>query len=200
MTSFEVGYNLWGCFFLFLYKYLFRLHLKGSVFLLCSSHRWERWRPLWCIPTLACWAMASTFPLMLLKLHFCQKYFLLLPRPDLKFISQPDVSQARPLQQIWAPVPENEVCEINYCFSYLREHCQHALCWLCFSGRPGLLSGEEVLEVSTLESVSIWIQSVEHLGKGTGRDLHLPRPIYDPSETLPIVACLELFHGTLLSR
>ncbi|KAM4784314.1 LOW QUALITY PROTEIN: transcription intermediary factor 1-alpha [Cyanocitta cristata] len=53
--------------------------------------------------------------LMLLKLHSCQKYFLLLPRPNLKFISRPDGS-ARQLQQT-APVLENEVCEINY-FSY----------------------------------------------------------------------------------
>lgn len=33
MTSLEAGHNLWGCFPLFLYKYPFGLHLKGSLFL-----------------------------------------------------------------------------------------------------------------------------------------------------------------------
>lgn len=38
-------------------------------------------------------------------------YFILLPRPNLKFISQADESRARRLQQTRVPVLENEIYE-----------------------------------------------------------------------------------------
>lgn len=58
--------------------------------------------------------------------------------------------------------------EITTSFTW-KDHSQDILCWLCFCGRPGLLSGEVKLKVSTLEGVYIWIL-VDFLREGTEKD------------------------------
>lgn len=86
-----------------------------------------------------------------------------------------------------------------------------------------LLSLEWAVFIRTIEAVDLYrryMQCAVLLGSGTtefsklsldcnfhetcrGEDvlpLHFPSPISYPRETLPIVACLETFHSTLLSR
>lgn len=63
MTYFELAHCLWD-FCPLLLQVCFQDALRGQLvpslpWPLCPAHRWDRWKPLWCIPALTCWAVSD---------------------------------------------------------------------------------------------------------------------------------------------